>query len=133
MKSFLLMTVLTFITEPCAARNRDHKADLVAIAARYVAAYASVPHKAGDTEAQFIEDVVIPAVKDVVAIDGEQLSSNQLKAIFDFIVAADALANEDVSEMASVLYISQKSGLCNFIGKLDQSKRGIVFNRVKSL
>lgn len=132
MKSSLLMMALALMAAPCVASDRDHRADLVDISTRFIATYASTPHKAGDPNGQFIEDIVIPAVNDVVTSGGERLSNAQLNAAIEFIVASDSLASEEVSEIAATLYKSQRVKLCTSIAKLAQSKRTVVLNRIKS-
>lgn len=113
------------------AAERDSKADVVAIGARLVAMYARTPHKAGDPDGQFIEDVVIPAVHDVVA-SGAPLTSDQHREVLNFIVASDSLASEEISDIAAGLYLSQKVGLCAAVANLSQSTRTIVVDRIKS-
>lgn len=132
MKTSMLAMALTLLAAPCAASNRDHQADLINISTRFVTAYTSTPHKAGNLDGEFIEDVVIPAVNDVVTSGGERLSNAQLSATIDFIVASDSLASEEVSEIAATLYKSQRVKLCASITKLAQPKRTIILDRVKS-
>lgn len=131
-KSSLLMVALILLAAPCVASDRDHRADLVAISTRFITTYTRTPHKAGDQDGEFVEDVVIPAVNDVVASGGERLSNAQLNATIDFIVAADSLASEEVSEIALTLYKSQKVKLCTSVAKLAPLKRTVVLDRIKS-
>jgi hypothetical protein len=131
-KSSLLIAALISLALPCVASDRDHRADLVTISARFIATYTSTPHKAGDQDGEFIEDMVIPAVNDVVASGGGQLSNAQLNATIDFIVASDSLASEEVSEIALALYKSQKVKLCTSVAKLAPLKRKVVLDRIKN-
>jgi len=58
--------MLSFLAALCIAGNRDHKADLVNIGARFLEVQSRTAHKAGDADQKFIEDVIIPSVQAVV-------------------------------------------------------------------
>lgn len=132
MEASVFAAVLALLAAPCAASKRDHQVDLINISTRFVTTYTNASHKAGNLDGEFIEDVVIPAVNDVVTSSGERLSNAQLKAAIDFIVASDSLASEEVSEIAAMLYKAKKTTLCTSLAKLPQSKRAAVLNRIKS-
>ena len=130
-KSILLIT-LALLAAPCAAGVRDPKADLVIVSTRFVITYTNTPHKAGDADGQFIEDVVIPAVNDVVTSKDGRLSNSQLKASIDFVIASEPLASEDISAIAATVYKSQKTQTCILLDNLPASKRAAVLYRIKS-
>ena len=126
-----LIALILFAGSSVAA-ERDSKADVVMVSARFVEMYARTPHKAGDPDGQFIEDVVVPAVSDVVTGGGTRLTDAQYQAVLDFIVASDSLASEEISNIAVNLYVPQKIRLCASVAKLRQSKRTVVLDRIKS-
>jgi hypothetical protein len=129
---FLVVALfLASLPMPCIAGGRDTKVDLLAISARFVALSSTTPRKAGDPEEQFIEDVVVPAVHDVVTRSSGQLSNVQMEAVIDFFIASEPSANEEVSEIAMDLYRMQKTGFCASIAKRDPKKQAIVLDRIK--
>ncbi|WP_313455341.1 hypothetical protein [Stenotrophomonas sp.] len=127
------LTVLALLPGASLAGDRDAKTDLIAVSSRMVKMYvSSTPHNAGDTDGQFIEDEVIPAVHEVVVRGGAQLTKAQYLAALDFIIASKPLASEGVSDIAAALYLPQKARLCSSIAAFSQSRRKIVLDQVRS-
>ncbi|MFT3761659.1 MAG: hypothetical protein QM761_03405 [Pseudoxanthomonas sp.] len=131
MKSLWSMALI-LLAAPCTASNRDHKADLIIIGARFVEVHSRTTHKAGDADEQFIEDVITPSVHAVVDESGSAMTDAQRDAVIVFLLASENSASEEVSEIAATLYKSQRVKLCASIAKLAPSKRVIVLDRVKS-
>lgn len=128
----LVAVALTLLAGSGAAAERDYKTDLIMVSARYVATYTRTEHQAGDRDGQFIEDVVIPAVNNVVISSGDRMTNAQFQAVLDFIVVSDSLASEEISEIAARLYLSRKTQLCASVAKLSSSRQTAVLDRVKS-
>lgn len=127
-----VMFVAAQLWNACMASGRDHDADLVVIATRFVEAQSRVAHKAGDADGQFIEDVVTPSVLDVVQRNGAGLTRAQREAILGFLVASRKSASEEVSEIAVALYRVQPSQACRSLSILTPTNRTIVLNRIRS-
>jgi hypothetical protein len=129
---YFCMIALIFLATPCVAGDRDHKADLIIISARFVEVHSRTTHKAGDADEQFIEDVIIPSVYAVVDESGSTMTDAQRDAVIFFLLASENSASEEVSDIAATLYRSKRMKLCTSIAKLAQSKRAIVLDRIKN-
>lgn len=126
------LLALMLIVGPNVAAERDPKVDLITIGARFVQSYSRTEHKAGDADGQFIEDVIIPSVADVVGKGGASLTRDQRNAVIDFLLASESSASEAISDIAVALYLPQKAKLCTSVAKLSRSQRAIVLDRIKS-
>lgn len=126
-----LMALILFSGSSVAA-ERDSKADLITISARFVEVHSRTAHKAGDADEQFIEDVITPSVHDAVEESGPQITDAQRNAVITFLVASKNSSSEEISEIAVKLYSAQKTKLCASVAKLNQSKRMVVLDRIKS-
>jgi hypothetical protein len=128
---FLILASALF-TDIGVAAERDQKADLITISARFVEVHSRIAHKAGDVDEQFIEDVVTPSVHDVVEKGGPNLTNAQRDAVIKFLLASESSASEEISEIAVKLYSAQKAKLCASVANLNLTKRRIVLDRIKS-
>ena len=100
-----LISLILFVGSNAAA-ERDSKADLIAISARFVEVHSRTAHKAGDADEQFIEDVITPSVHDVVEKSGRQITGAQRDAVISFLLASKNSASEEISEIAAKIYSS---------------------------
>lgn len=130
----LAVLILTFalFTDRGVAAERDPKADLITISARFVEVHARTAHTAGDADEQFVEDVVIPSVHDVVEKGGPNLTNAQRDAVIRFLLASEDSASEEISEIAVKLYSVQKAKLRASVANLNRTKRVVVLDRIKS-
>lgn len=126
------LMALTLFAGSGAAGERDAKADLIEIGARFVEVHSRSEHKAGDADAQFIEDVITPSVRDVVEAGGSQITDAQRDAAIRFLWASRASASEAISEIAAELYGAERTKLCAAVAKVSPAARRVVLERIKS-
>lgn len=130
--AIIILACLGLLMTPCLAMGRDQGADLAVIATRFIAAHYTHAGTARDADEQFIEDRVIPAVHAMVEHDSGRLTRAQLQALIDFMIVADGMASEEISEMAATLYRKQGAAVCALLKNTQATDRTIVIARIRS-
>ncbi|WP_164137553.1 hypothetical protein [Stenotrophomonas maltophilia] len=128
----IILTCLGLHMTPCLATERDQGADMVVIATRFIAVHDARAGTARNADEPFIEDRVIPAVHAMVERDGGRLTQAQLQALIDFMIVADGMASEEISEMAATLYRKQGPAVCTLLKNTPATRRSVVIARIRS-
>ncbi|MFG6087283.1 hypothetical protein ACEU0C_000603 [Stenotrophomonas indicatrix] len=128
----IILAYLGLPMTPCLAMGRDQGADMVVIATRFIAVHYAPADAARNADEPFIEDRVIPAVHAMVERDGGRLTRAQLQALIDFIIVADGMASEEISEMAATLYRKQGPAVCTLLKNMPAIRRSVVIARIRS-
>ncbi|WP_286069668.1 hypothetical protein [Stenotrophomonas sp. 57] len=128
----IVLVYLGLHMTPCLAMERDQGADMVVIATRFIAVLDARADTARNADEPFIEDRVIPAVHAMVERDGGRLTRAQLQALIDFMIVADGMASEEISEMAATLYRRQGPAVCTLLKNTPATRRSVVIARIRS-
>jgi hypothetical protein len=116
---------------PVEATGRDTNVDLIKVSTRFLENYAKAQHRAGDQDAVFIEDVVIPGVFSVTENYKGSIPATARKELFRFLVAGDSTASEDLRAIAAKLYLASPKQYCVGIKSLGAGDRRVLIQQAK--
>lgn len=128
----IVLVYLGLHMTPCLATERDQGADMVVIATRFIAVHDARADTARNADEPFIEDRVIPAAHAMVERDAGRLTRAQLQALIDFMIVADGMASEEISEMAATLYRRHGPAVCTLLKNTPATRRSVVIARIRS-
>jgi len=128
----IVMAIGLLFSLTAASAERDYKADLIIIGARFALIHSRTSHRSGDKDEQFIEDVITPAVADIVESGGRDTTKAQREAILKFILATESSASEQISEIGVSLYKFQKKQTCASLAAFSNNEQVVILSRIKS-